>query len=304
MRGLARSLVLSALLACVGVGVPVTAHGDSGGIDLVLCIDVGGDARYSLETVKRSASRFLDDAFSGNPVLRVAIVAYSSADDAPSLKVLPFTANKAAARGAITNLTIAGEGTGGGPVFGALLAVLKGGVIGDWRATATKIVLLIGRTPPSTAGATSDDVVRAVTEMGSARIYSVLVDGLSQTATAAFSDLARRSGGLAVAARAWSEATGRMLGLMNSAPLGGSADTDPRGRVVQLIGGDLDVEFDAPVTDIHPGMRVLVFSATTPGLLIAEGPIMTGEGLRYGVETQASYSLESIRVGCVVNIVR
>jgi hypothetical protein len=74
------------------------------------------------------------------------------------------------------------------------------------------------------------------------------------------------------------------------------------GKVVRVMGDNLEILLDRPVSLLTESL-VIVLSRATPELSVAQGAIVVGEGREYQVELRVGSSGEQIRPGSRVQVV-
>jgi len=281
--------------------LPLRDGPNSNAIDLIFCIDTTGSMKDDIDAVKQSASRLIDQLVAVSSSVRVALVAYRDYGSEYVTRGYRFTTNKEEIRSYIMGLTV---GEGGDPpeaVYEALLAAIHTEGLGAWRAGVKKIILLMGDAPPHNKRHTLSEVVTAAKEVDPAHVFPIAVAGADRDTMAAFGEIALQTGG---EMGSTTTATDLPREILKMTELGSRvADVAAlSGRVERRMGDAVRIVLDSPGR-VLPGMTVLVFSAETAGLVIAEGPITVGEELTWQVEIRAAYGTERIRSGCPVQIV-
>lgn len=181
--------------------------GEAGRLDLIFVIDQTASMQPVFTQVQRTAKEIFSAIAARFPDHRVAVVAYRDWSDGDRIfQDFPFTADEAEFQAAIDSLKASGGGDTPEAVLEALLRALRM----PWRAGVNKQIILMGDAPPHSPipsgpdkDKTADDVVKLAFEVDPAVINSIVTSvggAISKDTTAAFEDLARRSGGTTVTA--------------------------------------------------------------------------------------------------------
>jgi LPXTG-motif cell wall-anchored protein len=181
--------------------------GRAGALDLIFVIDQTSSMSPVFAEVQKTAKGILSTISGAFPDFRVAIVAYRDWSDGDKIFVdVPFTNDAGAIQAAIDNLKAEGGGDTPEAVLEAVLRALRM----PWRAGVNKQIILMGDAPPHSPipdgpdkGKTADDVIRLAYAVDPAVINAIVTSvggAISKDTSAAFEDLAKRSGGTMVTA--------------------------------------------------------------------------------------------------------
>jgi Mg-chelatase subunit ChlD len=274
----------------------------SSAVDLVFCIDTTGSMADDIDAVKASAAGVIDQLFALSSSPRVAMVAYRDYGDEYLTKGYPFTTDKEQMRRAILSLTVGGGGDHPEAVYEGLLHAINTVDIGPWRDGVKKVIVLMGDAPPHNKRHSADEVVKRAEEVDPAHIFPIAVAGATPAVLASFGELAARTGGVMTTTASAADLPGQII---RTVQIGvNTADIDlPRGEVASVMGDALEVRMTAGAARVRGGMRALIFSADTPGLLIAEGQTLAIDGDRLRVDVTAAYGTEQIQRGCRVQVI-
>jgi hypothetical protein len=160
----------------------------------------------------------------------------------------------------------------------------------------------MGDAPPHTKRHTLSEVVKAAEEVDPAHVFPIAVAGADREALAAFGEIARQTGGAMGSTATAAELPREILKMTELGSRVADAEV-VTGHVARRMGDALEIVLDR-ASPILPGMSVLVFSAATPGLVIAEGPVTAGEDRAWQMEVRAVFGTERLRTGCPVQVVR
>jgi Mg-chelatase subunit ChlD len=283
------------------LNLTVKSSSSSNAVDLIFCIDTTGSMRNAIDSAKTSATKIIDQVFAASPSVRVALVAYRDYGSAYVTKGYPFTQNKEEIRRDIMSLEADEGGDPPEAVYEALLHAIQTKDLGPWRSGVKKIIILMGDAPPHTKQHTQAEVVKAAAEVDPAHIFPIPVGGADAETLALFSQLAEKTGGVMSPITA-SDALPSMISRMLEIGVRTADAITYQGKVSSLLGDSIEVVL-AGETPVLPGMSVLIFSNKTPGVLIAEGPVVSGSARRYLVNLRAAFGTEIIQLGCQVKIV-
>jgi len=274
----------------------VTPPADPGAIDLIFCIDTTSSMRDDIDAVKAAATKIIERTFDLSSSARMALVAYRDYGDAYLTRGYAFTSDKAKIRDAILSLEVDGGGDIPEAVYEALLhAIRTPPDIGAWRDGVKKVVVLMGDAPPHTRAHTEAEVVKAAEEVDPAHIFPIAIAGASAETLRLFGQLAVKTGGVMGRTGSAEELPKELMRVIEWSYRTADAEV-ASGRVIGQRGDAVEIELPAGNT-VRDGMVALVFSSDTPGSLVADGTILSGQGRRYYVQIRAMYGDHFIRPG-------
>jgi|GEM_PF-2997387 len=270
-------------------------------IDLIFCIDTTYSMTDDIRAVKSSASRMIAQVFAVSSSPRLALVAYRDYGSDYVTKGFPFTTDKEVIRRNILSLTLQRNNDNPEAVYEGLLHAIHTRDLGPWRNGVKKIIILMGDAPPHTKRYHLADVVKAAAEVDPAHVFPIAIAGANRRTLSSFSEIAQQTGGVMTRTSSAAELPRKLIEMVEL----GSRLSDVQlyaGKVTERIGDSVRIRLDDSAPDVLPGTNVLIFSESTPGLLIADGAIFAGGGRSFTVELNAEYGTEQVTAGCGVRI--
>jgi len=153
----------------------------------------------------------------------------------------------------------------------------------------------MGDAPPHTRAHTEAEVVKAAEEVDPAHIFPIAIAGASAETLRLFGQLAVKTGGVMGRTGSAEELPKELMRVIEWSYRTADAEV-ASGRVIGQRGDAVEIELPAGNT-VRDGMVALVFSSDTPGSLVADGTILSGQGRRYYVQIRAMYGDHFIRPG-------